>query len=188
MGTLFWNTVLLIIGWAVARFGFLGVTPEVPSNVVLNYVGVAMAAISGVFYLFVKSESSTPEERQTLVSAPIAEITTENEIAVVLSNNDAGNQSETFFDRLNTSTKRTLGISMAIFSGILYAFTFTPALYIQDNYDGASKNGLDYVFSLYTGIFVSSIFYFTIYCIIKKNKPQVFPSVILPGLISGKLV
>lgn len=185
MGTLFWNTVLLIVGWAVARFGLLGVTPEVPSNEVLNYVGVAMAALSGVFYLFVKSESSTAEERQALVTTPIAEITTESEIAVVLSNNDVGSESETFFDRLSKNAKRTLGISMAIFSGFLYAFTFTPALYVQDNYDDASKNGLDYVFSLYTGIFISSVFYFTVYCIFKKNKPQVFPSVILPALISG---
>lgn len=184
MGTLFWNTVLLVVGWAIARFGLLGVKPEVPSNEVLNYVGVALAALSGLFYLFVKPESSVPEERQSLVSAPIAEITTENEVAVILSNND-NPPSDAFFDRLSIKTKRTVGVTMAIVSGFLYAFTFTPALYVQDNYNGASQNGLDYVFSLYTGIFVSSIFYFTLYCIFKKNKPQVFPKVILPALVSG---
>ena len=43
----------------------------------------------------------------------------------------------------------------------------------------------DYVFSLYTGILVTSIFYFAIYCILKKNKPEVNPKAILPGLVSG---
>lgn len=185
MGTLFWNTVLLIVGWTVARFGLLGVKPEVPSNEILNYIGVIFAVISGIFYLFVETESSVPEERQHLINAPIAEITTETEIAAVLTNVDEDIRSEAFFERLNPSAKRVLGISMAIFSGLLYGFTFTPALYVQDNYQDASQNGLDYVFSLYTGIFMSSVFYFTIYCVVKKNKPQVFPRVILPALISG---
>ena len=28
--------------------------------------------------------------------------------------------------------------------------------------------------------------YFTLYCIIKKNKPKVYPSIILPGLVKLK--
>lgn len=39
-----------------------------------------------------------------------------------------------FLDDLNENTKRVLGIALATFSGVLYAFTFTPALYVQDNY------------------------------------------------------
>ena len=43
----------------------------------------------------------------------------------------------------------------------------------------------DYAFSHFTGIFVASTLYFIIYCAIKCNKPQIYPKIILPGLISG---
>ena len=46
----------------------------------------------------------------------------------------------------------------------------------------SSMKGLDYVLSHYTGIFLSGTFYFLIYCIFKKNKPDVYPEVILPGV------
>ena len=185
LGALFWNTILLLIGWAVARFGLLGVKPEVPSNQVLNYFGVALAALSGIFYLFVKSETNKPDDEQSLITSPIAEITTENEVTVVLGGDRVTSNESNFFDRLNPGTKRIVGIVLASVSGVLYAFTFTPALYVQDNYENASQNALDYVFSLYSGIYVSSILYFTIYCIVKKNKPQVYPRVMLPALVSG---
>ncbi len=44
---------------------------------------------------------------------------------------------------------------------------------------------MDYLFSYYTGIFITSLFYFSIYCIYKKNKPILYPQIILPGLVSG---
>jgi len=97
-----------------------------------------------------------------------------------------------FLENLNGTTKRILGTSLAIFSGILYAFTFTPALYIQDNSDkfpGASDDALDYVFSLYTGIYISSISYFIIYCMIKKNKPNIQPEVTyIDGCVINNLI
>jgi hypothetical protein len=195
MGTLFWNTILLIFGWAIARFGWFGVKPEIPSETTLNYIGVLLAAASGIFYLFVKSETRTNvvEDREQLIYDPaVSSSSTENfsninsSNAINTTSASVVNNQNTFFDNLNPSTKRVFGTCMACLSGVLYAFTFTPALYVQDNYEQASQNALDYVFSLYTGIYLSSIMYFTIYCIIKKSKPQVFPRVILPALVSGK--
>ncbi len=94
-------------------------------------------------------------------------------------------QNASFFDRLDPKLKRITGTGLACFSGIMYGLTFTPELYVVDNYENASQNGLDYVFSLYTGILVTSVVYFTIYCVLKKNRPEVNPQAILPGLISG---
>lgn len=88
-------------------------------------------------------------------------------------------------DNMNVTIRRVLGAGLAFLSGLLYAFTFTPTLYTQDNYPNASQNALDYIFSLYTGIFISSVCYFAIYCVIKQNKPQIYQNIILPGLISG---
>jgi len=51
--------------------------------------------------------------------------------------------------------------------------------------DFCSQNGLDYVFSHFCGIFVTSTTYFLAYCVIKRNNPFVLPQIILPAFISG---
>ena len=48
-----------------------------------------------------------------------------------------------------------------------------------------SLTELDYVFGQYTGIFVCSTFWFILYCIIKRFKPQIYKEIIIPGIISG---
>lgn len=146
-----------------------------------------MCGLSGLFYLFVKSDSQSSGERQPLLSS---EPTTYPELVANEANTQIDNQPQesTFFvDRLSGSHKRVLGTTLSCIAGVLYGFTFTPALYVQDNYPDSSNNALDYVFSLYTGIYLSAIFYFTIYCVLTKNRPKVYPKVILPGLISGYL-
>ena len=44
---------------------------------------------------------------------------------------------------------------------------------------------MDYVFAHFTGFFVSSTVYLLIYSAAMKNKPRVYPEVILPGFLSG---
>jgi len=44
---------------------------------------------------------------------------------------------------------------------------------------------IDYSFGLFTGILLASSFYFVVYGIYKRNKPIVYPKIILPGLLSG---
>jgi len=149
--------------------------------------------------LFVKSETKTnkSDEQSDRRSLVTNEIYDDQDEPIGSSNNPVeinqlnGEKEEDkfiqFLNKLNNNTKRVLGICLATISGILYAFTFTPALYVQDNYPGASQDALDYVFSLYTGIYLSSISYFVIYCMIKRNKPVVQPEVILPALLSGAM-
>ena len=74
---------------------------------------------------------------------------------------------------------------MAIVTGILFGIIPTAYLYVVENYDGSSKNGLDYIFSVSTGILISAVVYFLIYCIIKKNRPQINHQLAFPGIISG---
>ena len=47
--------------------------------------------------------------------------------------------------------------------------------------------GMDYVFAHFTGILVTSTVYMLIYCIAMKNKPRIYPQVILPGFLSGSM-
>ena len=44
---------------------------------------------------------------------------------------------------------------------------------------------IDYTFGLFTGILMTSTFYFVTYAIYKRNKPVLYPKIILPGLVSG---
>lgn len=160
-----------------------GIKPEVPSNVTFNYLGVALTVISGLFFVLIKPSTGDAEENESLINNQINQ---ENEIEEI-SSDDKSEPDIKYFGNLSPNLKRIIGIGLACTAGILYAFTFTPALYVQDNYENASDNALDFVFSLYSGIFLSSIAYFSIYCLIKKNKPVIYPEVILPAIASGKL-
>ena len=71
-------------------------------------------------------------------------------------------------------------------SGVMYGLNYAPILYCIDNYEGASKNSLDYLYSFCSGTLITSIVFLLIYCIVKKNQPIVYANIILPGFISGK--
>ena len=48
------------MGWASGRFGFFGLIAQIPktnSKLALNYLGVIFGAISGIFFLFIKSNT-----------------------------------------------------------------------------------------------------------------------------------
>ncbi|KAK3757757.1 hypothetical protein RRG08_027119 [Elysia crispata] len=94
-----------------------------------------------------------------------------------------------FFEDFPPTTKKLTGLVLCLFSGICYGLNFVPSIYVQDNYShqGATKNGLDYVFAQYCGIYLASAIYFYIYCLMKKNSPKIYPQVILPGVLSGIL-
>jgi len=46
---------------------------------------------------------------------------------------------------------------------------------------------LDYVFSHFCGILLASTFYFMLYCLLKKNRPCIYPDATFPALISGAM-
>ena len=115
LGPLLWNTVLLVFGWAVARFGFFGVKEEIPSNTLLNYIGVLLTAISGLFYLFIKTESKRSEDRQPIIQNDINDDI--NGINVVINNEDTESEGD-FLHSINPNVKRVVGIVCACISGI----------------------------------------------------------------------
>lgn len=47
------------------------------------------------------------------------------------------------------------------------------------------SSGLDYVFAHFSGILATSTTFMVIYCAVMRNRPRIYPRVILPGLISG---
>ena len=104
-----------------------------------------------------------------------------------------------WIDRLPPESQRILGVTMAALAGVLYGFTFDPPQWIIDNRGPESTHGkadcagaasgqvLDYVFSLYSGIWLTSTTILLMYCVYTGNRPSVNPQVILPGILSGIL-
>jgi hypothetical protein len=125
----------------------------------MNYVGVALAALSGVFYVLIKPN--------------------------VQKNPDDEEKGPSRIANLNPKLKIVVGVLLSIFAGVLYGLSYAPYTHLVDNYEQASGNGLDYVLSFYTGILISSIVYYVIYSVLTKNNPYVNTRAILPSFVSG---
>ncbi|XP_076467448.1 transmembrane protein 144-like isoform X2 [Babylonia areolata] len=188
LGLCTWAMFNLLGGWASGRFGWLGIDPEIPSNEVLNYVGVCLAVASSVIYAFVKNNISTPTvEMQVQVDSEEPLLGNNRRSSSINSNLTDQNSPDgpSFLDRRSPVNRRIIGIILSVFSGFLYGINFVPAIHVMNRVHGASQNSLDYVFAQYCGIFLASTFYFMVYVCLKRNKPQVYPQVILPALASG---
>uniref|UniRef100_A0A183C704 EamA domain-containing protein n=1 Tax=Globodera pallida TaxID=36090 RepID=A0A183C704_GLOPA len=91
---------------------------------------------------------------------------------------------------LMRNSHRLLCILLALFCGFFYSVTVIPVLFIQDNlelFPDAPLSGLNYIFSHYFGIFLSSSAIFIVNALIKRNNPTVNGTVILPSLLSGAI-
>ncbi|XP_075607893.1 transmembrane protein 144 isoform X1 [Balearica regulorum gibbericeps] len=184
LGLLIWASFNLLTGWASSRFGWFGIDPEEVSRPILNYIGAGLSLLSAVIFLFIKTEVQSSSA--SLESTPLLR---ESSINVSEDTSD-----DSWVNRLSPAKKRLIGCSLAVVAGILYGSSFVPVLYIKDHgrrnetiYTGASQFDLDYVFAHFSGIFLTSTIYFLIYCVVRKNKPNVYPQAILPGFVSGVL-
>jgi hypothetical protein len=152
-------------------------TPADVEKPLWNYVGVAIAVLSGVIFLGIRVNKK--DERETLSDS--RPVNASMESVPLLDDPPAVPRS--------TLRMRVIACFLAIVAGVLFGLVFTPSTYIQDHrndkYPGASKNGLHYIFSMLTGILPTSIVYFAIYIAVKRNRPYVHVPSILPGFISG---
>ncbi|XP_078092003.1 transmembrane protein 144-like [Mustelus asterias] len=192
MGVLIWATFSLLMGWASSRFGWFGLDVQKVPSPILNYIGTALAALSAGILIFVKTESKEPmpEEKSPLIQ--------EKEMEVLqlssLEETSTKQGDACWTDKLNPLQKKLVGCSLAMCAGLLYGSSFVPVLYIKNHgerrdteFFGASQFDMDYVFAYCSGIILTSTIYFLIYCALKKNKPSVYSTAILPAFFSGLL-
>ena len=134
----------------------------------MNYIGVVIACLSGVVFLAI--QTGQPEE-------------------LVVESDEEQPILQPVAPAPRKLYLRTVGCVVAIFAGILFGLIFIPSTYIQDHpegiYESASKNGLHYVYAMYSGIFFASMFYYIVYLVYKGNRPYLHVQSILPGIISG---
>ncbi|XP_076468462.1 transmembrane protein 144-like isoform X1 [Babylonia areolata] len=203
LGMCIWGMFNLLGGWASGRFGWFWIDPQVPKHEALNYAGVALAVSSTVIYTFVKNTVTTPaiefevEFEQPTETQPLITHRTQSSINTVESpkvDKDSINtvespkvdkSSQSVFERWPPVYKKIVGVALSVISGFMYGICFAPSIHVQDRVKGASQNSLDYVFAQYCGIFLTSSVYFVVYTAWKRNKPQVYPEVILPALVGG---
>lgn len=79
-------------------------------------------------------------------------------------------------------------IFFSAIAGICYGLTFVPVTYIQENpekFINPPKNAIDYAFSHYTGIYVTSTMVLLLYLIYTQNNPFVNRKTILPAFFAG---
>jgi glucose uptake protein GlcU len=101
---------------------------------------------------------------------------------------EKGVQEVSFGDSWSAEFKRVFGTLAACLAGVFFGVSFDPSQYTIDNkYDGRD-NVLNYVFSHYLGILLTSWAYTVLYCIYcrySKQQPYVSADVVLPGTLSG---
>lgn len=165
-----------------------GLNKEVPSNLTLNYTGVALVLLSTLFYLMVKKAEEPSRGGYDEIVAADEEDAESKPINSTEQLTQEADGDASLFGRLSMANKRLVGISLSVGSGLLYGQAFTPIVYVRDNYAGASQNSMDHLFSFYTGIMVTSFVFFILYCIVKKNKPTLYNELVLPGLASGMVI
>jgi glucose uptake protein GlcU len=145
----------------------------------LNYIGVVIACLSGIVFLAirpVKQEQKIEDQigQEPFLQSPQSEKIVEKASEVI--------------PTPVSIRKRLLGSILAIITGAIFGLVFNPSTYIQDHldkYPGATKNGLHYVYAMYSGILISSTFYYVVYIAYKRNGPYLYVRSILPAIVSG---
>lgn len=123
-----------------------------------------------------------------LESANNTTTTTTTTAATAAANN--GNAAVSPSDAEAGSTRRKIeGVLMSLCAGFLFGVNFNFVTIVMDTYKNASQEGLDYVYSHFSGIFFASTIYFMSYCAYNmfylKQAPDMNPLVSFPGFISG---
>lgn len=181
-GLVTWGTAALLIGWLTGFFGLFGLHNERPcmQSVPLNVIGFLLSVCALVVSLFIKK--GAPQRTIKPTGDGVQPLTgilgnQPTEVDAVPSR-----ESEEI-----TPQRRMLAMLTAVGMGVCFGTNFHPSTWIQVHVDGASQDGLDYVFNQFCGILVASIFYFLVYAIYMRNQPAINPQIIVPGFLSGVL-
>lgn len=98
------------------------------------------------------------------------------------------NKSRSIGDDWSVERKRVVGMLCAIVAGIFFGCSFDPSQYVIDNKFDGNDNSLNYVFSQFIGVLMTSWFYTIVYFAyhyVRGSKPYINAESILPATLSG---
>ncbi len=164
---------------------------QIPSNIWLNYFGIAVCCVSLGLYMFVKDieeeEAMKRANKNQVADSQHGSYTIEMKATEALNAEQAKEDRDLpiddFFEALSPRAKRIVGLVITMVTGVLYGIAFIPVVLIGQ-YENNS-NFLDYFHSYYAGIFVTSLMYLVGYSAMKKNKPAVIQNLFVPGFMSA---
>jgi len=201
VGMCLWGTATLIMGWASGRFGMFGIHKQRVESEAMNIVGLILCVLSMGIMFQVKSVKEEQAARNSALDHQLLlddshSITSERSIPLHKRPfDDDGSPAALeagavavepkWTDKLSVTTRRLLGVAMSLAAGCCYGLNFTPPQYLMDSGKGKSSHGIDYVFSHFCGILLTSTAYLIAYCVYRRNQPWVSPSIVLPGMASG---
>ncbi|KAH7731322.1 hypothetical protein AAVH_00220 [Aphelenchoides avenae] len=146
MGVLIWGSVNCVVGWASGRFGLFGIHASEPASPILNYFGLALVVAGGTLFSQVRS-NVTPEPKPDEEGPPV-----------------------------ESTPPLATALGCRCLPGICYGLTFVPVIYIQDNpekFNNPPKAAIDYAFSHYAGVYLTSTTVLVIYLAFTQNRPFV---------------
>ncbi|VDO03666.1 unnamed protein product [Rodentolepis nana] len=216
LGMIIWSMSNLLFGFATSRFGWFGIAQKIPKRPIMNYIGVAIALGSVIIFAAIKPNQSESKESSGRDEEADEAVRTGRNTTKTLLMDERENSGrcgrickpvssmplaqrrimQVVFGRNATNTisaenitsSITNGVLLAVIAGSLYGNNFVPTQYIQTRYEGASVEGLHYVFANFVGIWMASTAIFLIYALCKRNRPWIpSPKAIIPALISGVL-
>lgn len=186
-GLLVWGVTSMVTGWFVSLKGLLG-QPAVPiPKPGWNYTGVLLCVSCVIISSFIKNDEEEKEGAPKRVSSVgnlgSAVTTTANDPEPLIPVTDSHTS---WVDKLTKTQKAIVGYGLSMFAGLLYGVNFDPCDYAYYKwYKDLGYQPMDMEFSQFCGIFLTSFTYLCIYCLYKKNKPDVYVKSIFPGFISG---
>lgn len=187
MAVTVWGLTNMLMGWATGHFGLFGINKQTVTLAWLNYLGVALALLSGVFFGLVKPEDSEEEKGEALLATSAASEPKGTKVMRRLSSvhmvHDVQEHSEV------TPVEYAVSFAGALMAGLFFGSMFDIAtLDIQ----GAPGNGLtsaplDYILTQASGIFVLYSIVLLVYLIVKGKDAYIKGNIIVPAAISGSM-
>ena len=195
LGLLIWGATNMVVGWASGRYGLFGLTKDAIANPALNYVGVALVLVCLGIFTQVQTKTRADMEADDdgpggggSLNDPL--VLESGAAAPAGGANAPKDDAKAGAFAPGTAARRSAGIAMAVVSGCFYGSNFDPPQYAIDRHadDEVRSQALNYVFSHFCGIIVTSYFYFFAYCAYKRltgGAPDIKLELVGPAFVSG---
>ena len=154
MGLLTWGMASMIMGWASARFGILGVYKQAISSSSLNTVGVLVAVASMVVFAFIRptvekaggkggkrgggdAEGSLlgDDEVDSAYAGLYSTGINAGDDVGALARSGGGEEEDEkdWTDALSPGAKKLFGFGASVLAGLLYGVNFNPPTYVANH-------------------------------------------------------
>lgn len=213
MGMLTWGMANMVVGWASARFGILGVPQESFSSPGLNTAGVIVAVASMVVFAFIKptvekvgarGKAGGDGAKEGLLDDQEVDSAYAGLYSNGINSEEGGRPAEAeddekdWTDALSAQQKKVFGFVASVVAGLFYGVNFNPPTYVankscllpnpaSDCFPNAPISVKDHIFSHFTGIWLAATMYFALYALATKNQPRVYGDATFPGMLSGMI-